>query len=53
MCIGMNTSRREMEAMMNAILDGLPGIRLDPDAAPPQIRGANLRGPAELNVVWD
>ena len=52
-CVGMNTSRREIVAMINAILDGLPRLRLDPDAAPPTIRGVNLRSTAALNVVWD
>jgi cytochrome P450 len=52
-CPGMNTSRREVAVLMEAILDGLPNVRLDPDAPPPLIRGVHLRAPSALHVVWD
>ena len=53
MCVGMQTSRRELVAMISAVLDELPGLRLDPDAAPPVIRGTAMRSPNALDVVWD
>ncbi|MDX2937765.1 cytochrome P450 [Streptomyces ipomoeae] len=52
-CPGMNIARLEMRAMFDALLTGLPGLRLDPEAKPPMIRGVNMRGPAALNVLWD
>lgn len=52
-CPGMNTARSEIGCALEVLLDGLPGLRLDPDAPPPMIRGVHARGPAALNVVWD
>ena len=52
-CPGMNTARSEIAAALEAMLDQLPNLRLDPDAPPPVIRGVHARGPAALNVVWD
>ena len=52
-CPGMNTARSEIGAALEAMLDQLPNLRLDPDAPPPVIRGVHARGPAALNVVWD
>lgn len=51
LCLGMQVAKSEMEAMLHALLD-LPNLRLDPDAPPPKIVGAQLRGPRELNVIW-
>lgn len=51
LCLGMQIAKSEMEAMLHCLLD-LPGLRLDPDAPPPMIVGAQLRGPRVLNVVW-
>lgn len=52
-CLGMHLARLEIEVGINAILDRLQGLRLDPDAAPPEIRGYAFRGPAELGVLFD
>ncbi|MBV9994349.1 MAG: cytochrome P450 [Caulobacteraceae bacterium] len=52
-CIGQHLARVEMERALNAILDRLPGVRLDPDMPPPEIRGFNLRTPDHLYVRFD
>jgi cytochrome P450 len=52
-CLGQALARLEMTRAVNAILDGLPAIRLDPDCAPPHPRGALMRTPKELRVVFD
>jgi cytochrome P450 len=52
-CPGMNTSRREMTALLETMLDELPNLRLDPDAPAPAIKGVHLRAPSQLPVVWD
>lgn len=51
LCVGRYAARREIHAMLDAVLD-LPGLRLDPDAAPPVIEGVAVRSPGQLNVVW-
>ena len=38
---------------MNALLDRLPRLRLDPDKTPPVISGYSLRGPQTLHVRFD
>lgn len=53
MCVGMQTSRKEIKTMLSSLLDRLPGLRLDPDSAPPVIHGVTMRGPDAVNVVWD
>jgi cytochrome P450 len=53
LCLGMQVAKSEMESMLNAILDHMPNIRLDPGAPAPRIVGAQLRGPRALHVVWD
>ena len=52
LCPGMNTARMEMREAIDALLDELPDLRLDQDAAPPEIRGVMLRSPAALHVTW-
>ena len=52
-CLGMHLARMEMRTGLNAILDGLPNLRLDPDAAPPVIEGLAFRGPTALPVLFD
>ena len=51
-CLGMHLARMEMRTGLDAILDGLPNLRLDPDAAPPVIEGLAFRGPTALPVVF-
>lgn len=53
MCIGQFVAKTEINCALNAILDLLPNIRLDPDKPAPQIVGAQLRGPHEVHVIWD
>lgn len=53
MCIGLHVAKAEIASALNAIFDMLPNIRLDPNRPPPRIKGAGLRGPGAVNVVWD
>jgi cytochrome P450 len=52
-CIGQHLARVEMERALNAVLDRLPNVRLDPDMPPPQIEGYKLRKPRHLYVRFD
>lgn len=52
-CLGMHVARAEMTVAINALLDRLPGLRLDPDAAAPAFIGMYERGATELPVVFD
>lgn len=52
LCLGMHLSKMETEELVSALLT-LPGLRLDPDAAPPVVEGTLMRSPASLKVVWD
>jgi cytochrome P450 len=49
-CIGQHLARVEMSRALNAILDRLPNLRLDPDYPPPRILGVNMRAPQSLHV---
>ena len=51
-CLGMHLARVEIEAGINAVLDRLPDLRVDPDAPPPSIAGFAFRGPPTLPVVF-
>ena len=53
LCLGMHLARMETSVLLNAVLDRLPGIRLDPDADPPAITGMTFRAPASVPVVFD
>jgi hypothetical protein len=37
-------------ARLNALLDRLPNLHLDPEFSPPQIRGLGMRALAEMRV---
>lgn len=52
MCLGMHLARAETAAALNALLDRLPNLRLDPDAPAPAITGVSFRRPTALPVVW-
>ncbi len=52
-CIGQHLARVEMTRALNAILDRLPNLRLDPDMPPPDIRGSMMRVPRHLHVRFD
>jgi cytochrome P450 len=52
-CLGMHLARTEMRVGINAVLDRLPNLRLDPDAPPPVVEGFAFRSPARLEVLFD
>jgi cytochrome P450 len=52
-CVGMHVARAEIHAGVGALLDRLPGLRLDPDAEPPRIIGMYERGPTAVPAVWN
>jgi cytochrome P450 len=51
-CLGMHVARAEMTVALNAVLDRLPNVRWDPDAARPVLMGLQMRGPSEVPVVF-
>jgi cytochrome P450 len=53
LCLGMHLARMETAVLLDAVLDRLPGLRLDPDADPPAITGMTFRSPAAIPVVFD
>jgi cytochrome P450 len=52
-CLGMHVARAEMATGIGALLDRLPNLRLDPDAAPPSVFGFYERGVMEIPVLFD
>lgn len=52
MCLGIHLARMETTVVMNAVLDRLPDLRIDPEAAAPYITGMIFRAPPALPVVW-
>jgi cytochrome P450 len=52
-CLGMHLARLEMRVLLNAMLDRLPGLRLDPAAEDPHIHGLIFRSPPNLPVRFD
>jgi cytochrome P450 len=52
MCLGMHLARMETRVAIGRVLDRLPNLRLDPDAAEPYITGMTFRAPNALPVVW-
>jgi cytochrome P450 len=52
-CLGAHLARMEMRMMLNAVLDRLPGLRLDPEGADPHMRGLVFRSPSSVPVVFD
>jgi cytochrome P450 len=53
MCLGMHLARLETRVLLNAVLDRLPGLRLDPAAHDTHIHGMVFRSPPELPVLFD
>jgi cytochrome P450 len=53
LCIGQHLARVEMTRALNALLDNLPNLRLDPDKPAPQVTGHILRAPEHLWVRFD
>jgi cytochrome P450 len=52
-CLGMHLARLELRVGLNAILDRLPNLRLDPEAEGVIIEGLAFRGPVRLPVLFD
>jgi cytochrome P450 len=52
-CIGQHLARLEITVAMNALLDRLPDLRLDPDYPAPKIVGLVKRSPLSLHVRFD
>jgi cytochrome P450 len=52
MCLGMHLARMETTVVVNAVLDRLADVRIDPDAAAPFITGQTFRAPSALPVVF-
>jgi cytochrome P450 len=52
MCLGMHLARMEMRVAVSAVLDRLPGVRLDPAADDVHIHGERFRSPTALPVVF-
>jgi cytochrome P450 len=50
-CLGYHLAKMEARTVLTAVLDRLPGLRLDPDAEPPGITGLAFRSPQALRVV--
>jgi cytochrome P450 len=51
-CLGMHLARMETRVMLNAVLDRLPGLRLDPAADDVHVTGLGFRAPRTLPVVF-
>ena len=51
-CLGMPLARMETTVAINALLDRLPDLHLDPAAQKPCINGVAFRSPASLPVEF-
>jgi cytochrome P450 len=51
-CLGMHLARMETSALIDILLDRLPGLRLDPDAEEPHVAGTLMRSAHRLDVLW-
>jgi cytochrome P450 len=52
MCLGIHLARMETTTVINAVLDRLPDVRLDPDAGDVFISGLAFRAPNALPVLF-
>jgi cytochrome P450 len=51
-CLGMHLARMETRVVMDAVLDRLPNLRLDPDAEDVHVTGLTFRAPVRLPVLF-
>jgi len=51
-CLGMHLARMETDSLLNAVLDRLPELHLDPAAEDVHITGRMFRSPRALPVVF-
>jgi cytochrome P450 len=51
-CLGLHLARMESRVALDALLDRLPDLGLDPDAPTPRIVGSIFRSPDALPVVF-
>jgi cytochrome P450 len=51
-CLGYHLAKMEARTVLGAVLDRLPGLRLDPEVEPPRITGLAFRSPQALRVVF-
>jgi cytochrome P450 len=52
-CLGLHLARMETTVALNALLDRLPALRLDPAASDVHITGLTFRAPRSLPVLFD
>jgi len=52
-CLGMHLAKCETEVVLNAVLDRLPGLELDPAAEDVHVTGMIFRAPLALPVIFD
>jgi cytochrome P450 len=52
-CLGIHMARMEMRVAIEALLERLPGLRIDPEAAPVGVSGLHYRTADRLPVIWD
>ncbi len=52
-CLGMHLAKAETETVVNAVLDRLPGLALDPAAEDVHITGMIFRAPKALPVTFE
>src|SRR5262245_54125622 len=52
-CLGQQLARLEMSRALNAVLDRLPNVRLDPAYPMPRMLGSIMRTLRELHVLFD
>ena len=52
-CLGMHLARMELKVGISAVLDRLPGLRLDESSEAVDVEGFAFRSPPRLPVVFD
>jgi cytochrome P450 len=53
MCLGQHLARLEMTRALNALLDRLPNLRLNPAKPQPRIDGVYMRTAHDIHVLFD